>query len=214
MVASGVRRSWDTAPSRSRRTWSTASSSSDRKAWPAAGPVPGPGRRGWRRCAAGRGRPPTPAGPRRASIPTGRPAADRATARSPTVTPAPCRQVLEARVGSKLAPLLGRHGFAGRGHDFELPAAGSSSGYPGHFEHGLDGVDDRLQQLTRRNGPRPAARRDRRASGPRRPAAGPRPGRPAKLRHDLGDQQHHHHVDAEGHPVLGGCRPSACSRAG
>ena len=46
-----------------------------------AGPAPGPGRRGWRRCAAGPGRPPTPGIPRRASMPTGRPEAVRATVR-------------------------------------------------------------------------------------------------------------------------------------
>ena len=211
MVASGVRRSWDTAPSSSAATGRPPPALRAHGLFAELGPLQGQGGVVGEGAEQGpvrlRGRSPAwrvsrPAAPR----PRGPPPAAR------PCTPAPSRQADRyPGVGVELAQFLARWLHRPRPRSPAVRRRNQQR-HPGYVEHGPDGAHDRLQQLPRPNAPRPAVRRARRAAGSRWPALGLGAGG-LELETTWATEQHHDHVDAQGHPVLA-ARPQACSTAG
>ena len=195
MVASGVRRSWETAPTRGAwRSRSTSSSSCERRACcPELDPLEGQGG------VVGEGAQQGPVGrrgrqPRRASMPTGRPDAVSATARSSSGGPCPVPDRLPAprTRGSSRASSSVASGSPAEAADVEAVAAREEQGHRLDLEDGPDRLRrwSRADRSTDRSSTSSSdSSKSRRASPSRRWASAragsqvrPRPGRRAASR--------------------------------
>ena len=207
MVASGVRRSWETAPSSACRRRSTSSSSSERTACSCSW-ARSRASAAWLAKVRSRAQSEAEAGePRRASMPTGRPDAVRATVRMASAAPGPVPRLTGtpdsgSRPWSSFRDRAAPYG----GGDLEPVLPRDQQGHAGDGEHGADRADDGLQQVFDRPVVDQQLGQVEEALRLGRPLLRLGPGR-LQAGDDPGRQQHDQHVHAERHPVRAGPHP-------